>query len=230
VPQPIITLDGPAGAGKSTVGARLAARQGWLFVDTGLFYRVVALLALRRGIRLDDEDALSRLARSVRVEFEAGSSGDGPGPRVVVDGEDVTSALRDAAVDRSVSLVAALPGVRAALIEPQRAAVRGRPAVVAGRDIGTIIFPDAALKVYLDASPAERARRRAAQLAASGAGPDPAAVLRDLQRRDDIDSSRATAPLAVPDGATCLMTDGSTVEEVVEQILALWRSRGGDCG
>jgi len=223
--RPIIALDGPAGSGKSTVGSQVAARLGWLFVDTGIFYRVAALLALRRGIPLTDEAAVGELVRGIRVEF-SDAPADGPGgPRVIVDGDDVTEALRDPSVDRTVSLVAALPTVRLALVGPQRAAVGSRPAVVAGRDIGTVIFPDAALKIYLDASAEERARRRRAQRAGGSGAADLGAVLREIEERDRIDSTRAVAPLKAASDAVYVSTDGLPVEAVVERVLREWRAR-----
>ena len=227
VQRPIIALDGPAGAGKSAVGALLAARLGWLFVDTGVFYRALTWVAIQRGIAADDEIRLAKLARGLDVHIRAPSVTDGRALDILVGGEDVTMALRAPAVDHAVSVVAALPAVRRALSEPQRAAVGEREAVVAGRDIGTIIFPDAGLKVFLDASAVERARRRRAQLAEQGVAVGVDNVLAALVRRDTLDSSRASAPLAIAADAERLATDGLLVEEVVARIEALWRRRAG---
>ena len=225
--RPIIALDGPAGAGKSTVGARLAARLGWLFVDTGLFYRVLTHQALQKGIIPSDEAGLVDLAHGLQIRLVRRSS-EGPADLgVLVDGLDVTPSLRAAAVEGSVSAVAALPGVRAALVGPQRSAVGEHAAVVAGRDIGTVIFPDAGLKIYLDASPAERARRRGAQLAEQGASVAAGQVLEELERRDRRDSTRATAPLTAARDALPLCTDGLSVDDVVARILDLWNARVG---
>src|SRR5712692_6258272 len=151
----IIALDGPAGAGKTTVGARLAERLGWAFVDTGLLYRALTWLARERGVSVDDEAGLAALAETLEVRVVASES-DGENGAVIVNGTDATRALRSPAVDREVSLVAAVPAVRRARVEPQRRAVGAGPAVVAGRDIGTVIFPCAPLKVYLEASVGER--------------------------------------------------------------------------
>jgi cytidylate kinase len=226
----IIALDGPAGAGKSTVGVRLAARLGWLFVDTGVFYRVLTHQALQHGVSPSDEPALVDLAHGLQIQLVAESSDGGSGLGVWVNGAEVTVALRASAVEGAVSSVAALPRVRAALIEPQRAAVGEQAAVVAGRDIGTVIFPDAGLKIYLDASPTERARRRQAQLAADGESLSSRRVLEDLERRDRRDSTRADAPLAVAPDALRLCTDGLRAEDVVTRILDLWYVRAPSAG
>jgi cytidylate kinase len=217
----IITLDGPAGAGKSSVGSRVAATLGWLFVDTGLFYRVVTLQAQRQGVPLDDEAALGRLSAELDVRLVPA---DGP-PHVSLAGENVTPHLRGPAIDRVVSMVAASPAVRAALVGPQRAAVGPHAAVVAGRDIGTVIFPDAPLKVYLDATLSERARRRRAELSHVDGAPSFDSVVGDLERRDRLDSSRAAAPLVCPPDAVRIDTDELPLEAVVERVLALWRQR-----
>jgi cytidylate kinase len=226
----IIALDGPAGAGKSAVGGRLAAHLGWLFVDTGIFYRVLTHQALQRGVSTADEPALVELVRELQIQLVAHSSDGGNGLGVRVNGADVTGALRAPPVDAEVSVVAALSQVRAALIEPQRSAVGEQAAVVAGRDIGTVIFPDAGLKIYLDASPAERARRRRAQLEAEGESLSSRRVLEDLERRDRRDSTRADAPLALAADALPLCTDGLSVDDVVAQIMELWYARAKNAG
>lgn len=226
----VIAIDGPAAAGKTTVGRRLAERLGWTFFDTGVLYRALALLALERGVPVDDGPALAALARTMAVRVTRASVADGRDADVLLDGRDVTWAIRAPAVDAVVSRVAAAPEVRAALVEPQRRAARNGPAVVVGRDIGTVIFPDAALKVYLDASLAERARRRAADLRARGLPASEAEVLRDLTRRDQLDSERACAPLALPADGVVISTDGLSIDEVVDRVLALWREREGGNG
>jgi cytidylate kinase len=223
--EPVIAIDGPAAAGKTTVGSRVAERLGWTFLDTGVLYRALAWLAAERGVALDDDARLASLARDLNVHVTRPSRADGRQADVVLDARDVTWEIRAPAVDRAVSAVAALPGVRAALIPAQRRAAAHSPAVVVGRDIGTVIFPDAALKVYLDAGLSERARRRAAEFAARGEAPDEAAVEADLLRRDELDSDRAYAPLTVASDAVRIATEGRTIEEVVEAVLALWRTR-----
>src|SRR5581483_11383757 len=194
--HPIIAIDGPAAVGKTTVGRRVADRLGWTFLDTGVLYRALAWLGLQEGIAPDDETRLVALARDLDAQVTRPTVLDGREADVRVRGVDVTWNVRSQAVDRVVSIVAALPGVRAALIPAQRRAARAGPAVVVGRDIGTVIFPDAALKVYLEATEDERARRRAAELAGRGPAPERAAILADLRRRDTLDSEREHAPLA----------------------------------
>ncbi len=221
----IIAVDGPAAVGKTTVGRRLASRLGWTFLDTGVLYRALAWLALERGIPVDDDSALSELAASLSVRVSRPSVADGREADVLLLGVDVTWQIRAPAVDRVVSVVAGLPGVRAALVDPQRQAASLEGAVVVGRDIGTVIFPDAALKVYLEASIEERARRRAAELASRGGAVDIQEVLAELRQRDALDSGRPTAPLAVATDAVLVPTDARSVDEVVDGLLALWWER-----
>jgi cytidylate kinase len=224
----IIALDGPAAAGKTTVGQRLAERLGWVFFDTGILYRAVTWLALQGGIAAADTESLATLAASMDVRVAPPSVADGRDLDVIVGGVDATWQLRTEAVDRAVSPVAAVPAVRTALLPVQRRAVAGVSAVVGGRDIGSVVFPDAQLKVYLDASPAERARRRAGQLAARGLALAATEVASDLAQRDRLDSERAAAPLVAPPDAVRLPTDGLSVDEVVARIVELWRARGGE--
>jgi cytidylate kinase len=223
--EPVIAIDGPAAVGKTTVGSRLADRLGWTFLDTGVLYRALAWLALNRGIAPDDDARLATLADELRVRVSRSSRDDGRQADVTVEGRDVSLEIRGPAVDSAVSIVAALPGVRAALIPAQRRAATGAPAVVVGRDIGTVIFPDAALKVFLEAGVGERARRRAADLAARGENMPLGSVATDLARRDALDSARAHAPLAMAADANRVNTEGKSVEQVVDAILALWCHR-----
>lgn len=224
--QPVIAIDGPAAVGKTTVGRRVADRLGWTFLDSGVLYRALTWLAAEQGVPLDDERRLAAMARDLDVQVSRPAVADEREADVFLAGRDVTWEVRAPLVDGTVSIVAALPGVRAALVPAQRRAAAGGPAVVVGRDIGTVIFPDATLKVYLDAALDERARRRAADLAARGAGVGLVAVLAELQRRDALDSGRAEAPLAFARGAVRVDTDGRGVDDVVEAVLALWRARG----
>jgi cytidylate kinase len=220
----VIAIDGPAAAGKTTVGRELAARLGWLFFDTGILYRVLTYLAHQRGVAVTDGDALAALAAEMDASLVRGANAEAS-TRVEAGGIDLTDVLRTAAIDRDVSTVAAHGLVRAALVEPQRNAIGSRPAVVVGRDIGTVIFPQAPLKIYLDASPAERARRRVLELDKDAAGEEKAAIATDLMRRDSLDRSRSSAPLARASDSLLFETDGIGATTVVERILEAWQDR-----
>ncbi|MGH9165376.1 MAG: (d)CMP kinase [Acidimicrobiales bacterium] len=206
---PVVAIDGPSGSGKSTVARLVARRLGLDHLDTGAMYRAVAFAALRRGVAVDDAEAVAALAAEVAIDV---------GPTVVtVDGVDATAAIRGPQVTAVVSAVAANPAVRAELVRRQRAWLTGRAGAVAdGRDTASVVFPGADLKVYLTASEAERARRRAVEHGA----PDVAAVTDDLARRDRLDSTRSVSPLLVADGALVVDTTGRSIEAVVEEILA----------
>lgn len=184
-------------------------------------YRAVTWLALRRGIDPDDADRLVRLADSVNVTVREGAAGTIEPTTVLLDGEDATPHLRDAAVDANVSFVSRVPGVREALVRIQRGLASEGRVVMAGRDIGSVVLPDADLKVYLDASREVRARRRAEQMREAGLPADVEALVADLARRDGIDSSRATSPLTAAPGAVIIKTDDLTLAEVVQRILNL---------
>lgn len=204
----MIAIDGPGGSGKSTVARAVAARLGLDHLDTGAMYRAVTCVVLRRGVDPANAAAVAAVAREARIEV---------GERVTVDGEDVTRAIRAGDVTGAVSQVAAHPEVREELVRRQRAWIGGRAgAVVEGRDIGSVVFPDAELKVYLTASDAERARRRAGETQ----GSTETATAADLARRDRFDSTRGTSPLLVADGAVVIDTTGRTVAEVVDEVLA----------
>jgi cytidylate kinase len=220
-----IAIDGPAAAGKSTVGAEVARRLDGVYFDTGLLYRAVTLAALRAGVAPDDAEGLARLAAALHVDVTRPTVADGRQSDVLLDGADVTWELRTPAVDRAVSEVSAHPLVRAALLEKQRRIGRSGLVVMVGRDIGSVVLPDAELKVYLDASPEERARRRVAQLRAAGKPADYATVLADIHQRDEVDSRRAVSPLRIPDGAVVVDSDGCSVEEVIDIITAHARER-----
>jgi cytidylate kinase len=223
---PVITIDGPVASGKSTVGQMLARRLGYFYLDTGLLYRALTWRALQRGIAPDDEPALAAAASTLNVTFRPPSVKDGRQNDVYVDGREVTAALRSPEVEAQVSSVAAHPAVRQALIDVQRRAVHLPGTVVAGRDMGTVIFPDADVKIYLDAAPEERARRRLLQ---QGAWSESGLVetIRQIQDRDRKDSTRATAPLQVPPDAMVIDTDDVSPEQVVQRILEVWEARGG---
>jgi cytidylate kinase len=220
MPRPrTVAIDGPAGAGKSTIGALVAERLGYLYLDTGAMYRAVALAALRRGIDPDDAERLAKLARQIRIAIGPATVRDGRAYSVLLDGADVTWAIRDANVDRIVSQVARIPPVRDAMVEQQREmASRGR-IVMVGRDIGTVVLPDAERKVFLTASAAERARRREEELAARGEKRTRPELLAEILRRDELDSKRAVAPLRAAEDAIVVETDGLSVREALERVL-----------
>jgi cytidylate kinase len=214
----VIAIDGPSGAGKGTVARAVAARLGYRHVDTGAMYRAVAWLALMRDVPLDSDDRVAELAARAPIELT--------GATVRIDGEDVTRAIRTPAIDRAAAVVARNPGVRKALVERQRAFAASGSLVMEGRDIGTVVFPSADVKIYLDADPAERARRRAADPAHTGGSssvPDVASLMAD---RDRLDSTRPTSPLAMAPDAVHVDTTGLPVEEVVDRVLKVVREHG----
>jgi cytidylate kinase len=208
----IIAIDGPSGAGKGTVAREVAARLGYMHVDSGAMYRAVAWKALQDRIELDDEPRVAALATTSNIEVS--------GSLVEINGVDVTRAIRTPEIDRAAARVARLPSVRAALVARQRSLDSGTGLVMEGRDIGTVVFPTADVKIYLDASAEERARRRAADPAHSGgpAAVSDVAVL--LTERDRLDSTRATSPLHMAADATPIDTTGRTVAEVVSDVMA----------
>ncbi|MEW6582172.1 MAG: (d)CMP kinase [Actinomycetota bacterium] len=213
----MVAIDGPAGAGKSTVSRGLAARLGIGYLDTGAMYRAVTLLARRGGVPPADGAALAALAERHDIRLVA----DPAGLRVLVDGEDVSDAIRTPDVTAAVSDVAAQPEVRRALVARQRAILHDGDWVADGRDIGTVVAPDAEVKVFLTADPRVRAERRLGDLRAAGRAAPVEEVLVDIERRDLIDSTRADSPLRPAPGAVELDTTGMGVDEVVEAIAAL---------
>lgn len=213
-----LAIDGPAGAGKSTVSRRVAQDLGYLYVDTGAMYRAVTVLAVQRGLSLEDEAEITNLAEQYPVAFTRGAAGD---QRVFIAGQDVTDAIRTPEVSRLVSPLSAIPGVRRALVARQRALGRGGGVVMEGRDIQTVVMPDAEVKVFLTASPEERARRRLLELQERGAPDTYENVLRELRERDARDSSRPVAPLTAAPDATVVDTDGLTIDQVVARLVAL---------
>ena len=213
----IIAIDGPAASGKSTLGFRLAEVLGYLYFDTGLMYRAVTWLALNRGIAVNDESAVTRLAEDVPIEVTAPSLEDGRACDVVVDGHDITWEIRKPEVDANVSVVSAYSGVRKALTAQQRRiGMRGR-VVMVGRDIGTVVLPEADLKIYLDASPEERANRRHKEILGRGGRANYADVLGKVRDRDRIDSTRAIAPLKPATDAEILDSDALDADDVFEK-------------
>ena len=217
----IIALDGPSGAGKSTIAKLVASQLGFSCLDTGAMYRCIAWWALNHDIALDDEESLGVVAASKEIEF--GIEPGNPAPKqVLIDGIDVTGAIRTGEIDRSVSAASSIPAVRAALVEQQRRIGNGGNYVVEGRDIGTTVFPNAEVKVFMTASAEERARRRVKQNLERGIGDtDFASVLADINRRDELDSNRGTSPLRAADDAVMLDTSNMTIQEVVDFICGL---------
>ena len=220
-PPTKIAIDGPVACGKSAVGMIVARRLGYRFLDTGMMYRAFTWLVLVRGVDPEDEAGVAKLAKEVKVEVTATLPGSEESGRVLVDGEDATAFLVRPDVEAAVSLVSRLPVVREAMVRLQREVSEDGEIVVAGRDIGTVVLPDASLKVYLEASRLERARRRYEQARLRGQEITLKSVLDELERRDGIDSSRETSPLRAADDAVVLPTDGLNPDQVVERILAL---------
>ncbi len=222
-PLPIvIAVDGPAASGKGTIAAGVARELGWRYLDSGSLYRLVALKALRAGLPLDGAEALAAAAAALDVAFDGGG--------VRLDGQDATEGIRSEAVSAGASQVAVHPVVRAALLARQRA-FRQPPGLVAdGRDMGTVVFPDALVKVFLTASAEERARRRYKQLIAKGISVTMDSLLRDIQERDARDSARATAPLKPAADAAILDTTDLTIDAAIGAVLDVYRSKTAQRG
>lgn len=223
----IIAIDGPAGSGKSTIGKMLAEHLNFLYFDTGVMYRAVTLYALLDGIDILDEEAVSRLARELRIDVRPPSSEDGRNCDVLIEGMDVTWEIRRSEVDAQVSIVSAYPGVRKALSEQQRRIGTEGKIVMVGRDIGTVVLPDADLKIYLDASLEERARRRYNEKLHRDVDEDFETILSKLKERDEIDSTRDVAPLKPAKSAVIIDTDGLNVQEVFEKVLDILEKLSG---
>jgi cytidylate kinase len=211
----VVAIDGPAGAGKSTIARRIAEKLGFLYIDTGAMYRAVALWALRNGSQMEDTAQLEQLALAAEISLVGGV--------VMLNGEDVTAAIRTPEVSAAASKVAAISGVRRALVEKQRAYSQTTSVVMEGRDIGTVVFPNALVKVFLDASAAERARRRGTET-----GEEIAAVARQIEERDARDMTRAASPLMQAPDAVYVDSSGKSVDDVEEAILKLVRSRASN--
>ena len=210
----VIAIDGPAAAGKSTIARRLADRLGFTYIDSGAMYRALALWALREKLDPADMHRMEQLAMAAWIELERGTS------RVLLNSEDVTEAIRSVDVSAAASMVAAIPGVRRALVEKQKAIGAQENVVMEGRDIGSVVFPNADLKIFLDAQPEERARRRAAEV-----NGDRDSVASQIRERDERDRTRAEAPLTQAPDAVYVDSTGKNIEEVEDIILRLVRAR-----
>lgn len=219
----IVAIDGPAGAGKSTIAKRLADKLNFVYIDTGAMYRAVALWAAREGKSWDDMLVMEQLAKAAEIGLESNP------PRVTLNGEDVSAEIRRPEISQGASKVSAIAGVRRALVDKQRELAGRISVVMEGRDIGTVVFPNADVKIFLDASPAERAERRVRELAQKPSSNTPAAsketVLAEMNERDNRDRTRAEAPLMQAPDATLVDTTGLTLDEVEEAILKIIRAK-----
>jgi CMP/dCMP kinase len=222
-PAPVLTIDGPSGSGKGTVSRAVAQRLGWHLLDSGALYRLVALLGREQGLAPEDREAHAAAARAMHVRFGAAADGS---ERIELNGRDVSAEIRTELTGQGASRVAAWPAVREALLDRQRAFVQPPGLVGDGRDMGTVIFPNAALKIFLNATPDERARRRYNQLKDKGSAVSLAALSREIAERDSRDSSRIAAPLKPADDAVSVDSTGMTAAEVIEHVLELARGRG----
>lgn len=221
---PVIAIDGPAGSGKGTISQRLALALGWHLLDSGALYRLTGLALLRAGGEATDPAQAAAVARAMAIDFQPHPAGGST--RILLDGEDVSDAIRTEAASAMASRMGAIPAVRAALLERQRA-LREPPGLVAdGRDMGTVVFPDAPLKVFLTASVEERARRRHKQLKDKGESVNVAHLLRELELRDTRDRERAVAPLVPASDAVVVDTTGMDIDAVMAALLALVQQRG----
>ena len=217
-PVPVITIDGPSGSGKGTVAGILAKRLGWNLLDSGALYRLLAFAATNHGVALDNEPLLEKLAAHLDVQFVGAT--DGKPARIVLEGDDVTHAIRSETVAAGASKVAALPAVREALLQRQRAFQEFPGLVADGRDMGTVVFPDSPLKVFLTASAEERARRRYLQLKAKGDDVSLSGLLDEIRARDERDTQRAIAPLKPAADAIQLDSTELSIDQVLEKIMS----------
>lgn len=218
----VITVDGPSGAGKGTVCARLAEQLGWHLLDSGALYRITGLAALRKSIEFSNEELVASVAANLDVVFEPTPAG----VRVILEGEDVTDMIRTEGVGSLASQVAALPAVRTALLQRQRDFAQADGLIADGRDMGTVVFPVAIIKVFLTASAEERGRRRYQQLLDKGFDASLPALIEDIRARDERDSTRTVAPLKPADDALLIDSTDLTIDEVCEQVVGLVRKAG----
>ncbi len=224
----IVAIDGPAASGKTTVGNQLAEKWGYLFFDTGVMYRAVTWLAMHKGISIKDESAVSDLADKIQIDVAPPSQEDGREYDVIADGMDVTWRIRKKKVDSKVSRVSAYSGVRYALTRQQRRIGLQGKVIMVGRDIGTVVLPEADLKIYLDATVDERAKRRYNQRVERGENVDLPKILQNLKKRDRIDSSREIAPLRAAEDAIVINTDNLSIPEVISIIDKIARETNKD--
>ncbi|HZD55804.1 MAG TPA: (d)CMP kinase [Anaerolineales bacterium] len=217
----IIAIDGPAASGKSTIGKKLADHFGYLYFDTGVMYRAVTLAALRRGLNLENEIAITRLAEELRIDVSLPSAENGRSYDVLLDSEDVTKKIFQPEIDKNVSVISAYPGVRRALTAQQRRVGLRGEVVMVGRDIGTVVLPEADLKVYLDASVEERARRRYLEYQMHGEPASMEEITKSMRKRDRIDSTREAAPLKLARDAVRINTDGLNIDQVLDRLKLL---------
>ncbi len=216
----IIAIDGPAASGKSTLAEKLAAKLKYLYLDTGVMYRAVTYAALELKNSVDDEKFVTELAHKIQIDVRPPTKKDGRMYDVLADNKDITWQIRSREIEKHVSKVSAYPGVREALTEQQRRiGLRGK-IVMVGRDIGTVVLPDADLKIYLDASAEERARRRYEEKIRRGERAEYLEILRSIKKRDEIDTTRAVAPLRLAEDAVIINSDGKTIEEVYLEALS----------
>ena len=220
-PPSIIAIDGPAASGKSTLGRRLADSLGYLFFDTGVMYRAVTWIALQRGLNLGDEAAVTDLAEKIQIDVAPASKDDGRVCDVIVEGKDITWETRRPEVDANVSVVSAYRGVRSAMSKQQRRIGQRGRVVMVGRDIGTVVLPEADLKIYLDASAQQRAGRRSNEIKARGGEADYDDILANMIERDRIDSTRDVAPLRAANDAVVIDSDSMSADEVFEKVKGL---------
>jgi len=217
-----IAIDGPAGAGKSTIAKLVAQRLGYRHLDTGAMYRAVTWKAIQEGVCISSEEALGKLSEEIKIEI-------GNDSRIFIDGEDITEKIRSPEVDRAVSPVSKVAEVREELVAQQRRMALGKAVVMEGRDIGTVVLPQADVKIYLTASLEERARRRVKQLKEKGISVDLETVIAEIKRRDSMDSERALAPLRKADEAVLIDTTSMSIEGVVEAVLEQVERRAESC-